>query len=370
MNSAEWNMISFPRLNIEFPVYSDAFTVFGITIKWYGIMIMLGLLFAFIYCFRRMKSFGIDDDRANDVVFFGFIGAVIGARLYYVFMSWDNYKDNISSIFSIRDGGLAIYGGIIGAVIFGAVTAKIRKVRLTPLLDLAGMGFLIGQAIGRWGNFFNHECFGCNTALPWGMTSPKIQAELSANAYRISELTGVTVDPALPVHPCFLYESLWCALGFILLHLYSKHRKFDGELFLMYIGWYGLGRMFIEGLRTDSLMAGHLRISQIVAGVCVIISIVSIFSMRHKIKMDGEYVFYKDTEESKELIAQTEKKYREAEEKRAAKKAEKHNKDAELSPEDRLTDDENDENSETVKENDTEENSITEKEDIENGTNN
>lgn len=349
MSNAEWNTISFPELNIGFPVYSDAFTIFGVTIKWYGIMIMLGLILAVMYCFRRMKSFGIDDDRANDVVFFGFIGAVIGARLYYVLMSWDMYKDDLSSIFAIRDGGLAIYGGIIGALLVGALAARIRKVKLLPLLDLTGMGLLIGQAVGRWGNFFNHECFGCNTSLPWGMTSPRIQSQLSADAYKISELTGVTVDPSLPVHPCFLYESLWCILGFVLLHLYSKRRKFDGELFFMYIGWYGLGRMFIEGLRTDSLMVGHLRISQIVAGTCVIISIVCIFAMKHKIKMDGEYVLYKDTEESKRLIEETEEKYKAAEEKKAAKKAEKHNKDAELRPEDKLTDDE-DENESSVKE--------------------
>ena len=340
MTTAEWNTISFPGLNIEFPVYSNAFTVFGITIKWYGILIMLGLLLAVIYCFRRMKSFGIDDDRANDAVFAGFIGAVIGARLYYVFMSWDMYKNDLSSIFSIRDGGLAIYGGLIGALILGTIVAKIRKVRLMPLLDLTGMGFLIGQALGRWGNFFNHECYGSNTSLPWGMTSPRIQAELSAKAGSILELTGVTVDPTLPVHPCFLYESLWCIAGFLLLHLYSKHRKFDGELFLMYIGWYGLGRMFIEGLRTDSLMAGHLRISQIVAGICVSVSRAAICAMRHKIKMDGEYVFYKDTEESKRLIAETEEKYKADEEKRAAKKAAKANKNDELRPEDKLTDDE------------------------------
>ncbi|MGN0674281.1 MAG: prolipoprotein diacylglyceryl transferase [Oscillospiraceae bacterium] len=342
MTTAEWNTISFPKLNIEIPVYSTAFTIFGFEIKWYGLLIMLGLLFAVVYCFRRMKSFGIDDDRANDVVFVGFIGAVIGARLYYVLMMWDNYKDNLSSIFSIRDGGLAIYGGLIGAVLFGAIAAKIRKVRLMPLLDLAGIGFLIGQTFGRWGNFFNHECFGSNTTLPWGMTSPRIQAQLKASADTILSSTGVTVDPSLPVHPCFLYESLWCLIGFIILHIYSKHRKFDGELFFMYIGWYGLGRMIIEGLRTDSLMVGHLRISQLVAGICVVISIAAIIYKRNKIRVDGEYVFYKDTEESKRLIAETEEKYRVAEEKRAAKK--KAKSDAVLDPKDRLVDDEPEEN--------------------------
>ncbi|MDE5859547.1 MAG: prolipoprotein diacylglyceryl transferase [Oscillospiraceae bacterium] len=330
--------MSFPKLDIEFPVYSTAFTVFGFEIKWYGILIMIGLMLAVIYCFKRMKSFGIDDDRANDVVFAGFIGAVICARLYYVFMRWDEYKDNLSSIFSIHSGGLAIYGGLIGAVLFGAAAAKIRKVRLMPLFDLVGIGFLIGQAVGRWGNFFNHECFGSNTDLPWGMTSPRIQSVLKVNAADILASTGVSVDPSLPVHPCFLYESLWCIIGFVMLHLYSKRRKFDGELFFMYIGWYGLGRVFIEGLRTDSLMVGHLRISQLVAGLCVVISIVSIFFMRHKIKMDGEYVFYKDTEESARLIAETEAKYKAEEEKRAAKKAAKKSADGKLDPKDRLVD--------------------------------
>ncbi len=342
MTNAEWNTISFPKLNIEIPVYSEAFTIFGFTIKWYGLLIMLGLLLAVIYCFKRMKSFGIDDDRANDVVFCGFIGAVIGARLYYVFMCWDQYKNDLSLIFSIRDGGLAIYGGIIGAVLFGAVMAKIRKVRLTPLLDLAGMGFLIGQAVGRWGNFFNHECFGSNTELPWGMTSPRIEAQLKANISDIMDSTGVLVTPSQPVHPCFLYESLWCLIGFILLHLYSKHRKFDGEMFFMYIGWYGLGRFFIEGLRTDSLMVGHLRISQLVAAVCVVTAVAAIVFKRNKIRLEGEYVFYKDTEESKRLIEETEEKYREEEEKRAAKKAARKasKSDAELNPEDKLLDEE------------------------------
>lgn len=338
MTNVELNTVSFPELNIELPVYSTAFTIFGFEIKWYGIFIMLGLLFAVVYCFKRMRSFGIDDDRATNVVFAGFIGAVICARLYYVIMSWDQFKDDLPSIFMVREGGLAIYGGIIGAVGVGFIAAKICKVRFLPLMDLVGMGFLIGQAFGRWGNFFNHECYGSNTTLPWGMTSPRIQSELAAEASQILELTGVTVDPTQPVHPCFLYESLWCIIGFVLLHIYSKHRKFDGELFLLYIGWYGLGRMIIEGLRTDSLMVGHLRVSQLVAGICVIISIAAIIYMRNKIRVDGEYVFYKDTEESKRLIAETEEKYRLDEEKRKAKK--KSRNDDELKPEDRLVDEE------------------------------
>lgn len=358
MTNAEWNTISFPKLNIEFPVYSTAFTIFGFEIKWYGIMIMLGALLAIIYCFRRMRKFGVDDDRAVDVVIVGFIGAVICARLYYVIMSWDSFKDDLSSIFAIRDGGLAIYGGLIGAILFGAIAAKIRKVKLLPLLDLVGIGFLIGQAFGRWGNFFNHECYGCNTTFPWGMTSPRIQSELRAETNAIFEATGMTVDPTLPVHPCFLYESLWCVIGFIILHLYSKHRKFDGELFFMYIGWYGLGRMMIESLRTDSLMIGHLRISQLVAGLCVVFAIAAIIYMRNKIRVDGEYIFYKDTEDFKQMILRTDEKYKAAEEKRASRKRAKA--DAELNPEDKIVDDETIETeAENMVENDTnEENEI------------
>ncbi len=304
----DWNKLIFPKLGWEFTVNSDAFTVFGLTIKWYGIMITLGLLLAFFYCFKRMKSYGLDQDRVVDAVFFGLIGGIIGARAYFVLMQWDDYKDNLSSVFSIRDGGLAIYGGIIGSVIIGCIVAKIRKVRIAPLLDLAGMGFLIGQGFGRWGNFFNHEAFGSNTNLPWGMTSLRIQNYLSENANKIFESTGIQVDPLIPVHPCFLYESLWCFIGFLILHLYSKKRKFDGEIFLLYVGWYGLGRFFIEGLRTDSLMIGHIRVSQLVAGVCVLAALIIILAKRRKIALDGEYTFYKDTEESKILLKQAEEK--------------------------------------------------------------
>lgn len=340
MSNAEWNTISFPKLNLEFPVYSTAFTVFGIEIKWYGILIAIGVLLALIYCFRRMKSVGIDSDRATDVVFFAFIGGILGARSYYVIMQWDQYKDDIKEIFAIRDGGLAIYGGLIGALLVGMLMCKIRKVKLLPLLDLASMGFLIGQAFGRWGNFFNHEAFGSNTTLPWGMTSPRIQSVLTKTASQIYETCGVTVDPSAPVHPCFLYEFIWCLIGFILLHLYFKHRRFDGEIFFLYIGWYGLGRFFIEGLRTDSLMVGHIRISQLVAAASVIASIVVIIAKRMKIKTDGEYIFYKDTEESKKLLAEAEAKNIEDERKQAEKKAKRMNNDSELDPKDKLVDNE------------------------------
>lgn len=344
MSTAEWNTLSFPGLNISFPVYSTAFTIFGLQIKWYGILIAAGLLLALVYAYRHMKEVGIDGDRATDAIFFGLIGAIVGARLYYVIMSWDVYKYNIKEIFLIRDGGLAIYGGLIGALLFGIITCRIRKVKIMPILDLTGIGFLIGQGIGRWGNFFNHEAFGTNTTLPWGMTSPRIQSAISSFSTGYFDKFGTYLDEKLPVHPCFLYESLWCLIGFVLLALYLKHRKFDGEVFFMYIGWYGLGRFFIEGLRIDTLTIGHMRVSQLVAALCVIASVAVIIAIRSKIKRDGDYVFYRDTEESKQLIAETAEKYAQEEKKHEEKRlARKKKAEKVLSSEDKLVDEPTDE---------------------------
>lgn len=274
-------------------------------IYWYGFLIALGLLLALIYGFKKMSKVGIDPDRATDAVIGGFIGAIICARLYYVIFSLSNYTKadgslDFKEIISIRDGGLAIYGGIIGALLVGVIIAKIRKLRVSALLDVAGPCFLIGQSIGRWGNFFNVEAFGSNTTLPWGMMSNSTINYLAENYDTING----KVDNFLPVHPCFLYESIWCAIGFLLLHLYMKHRKFDGEVFLMYIGWYGLGRFFIEGLRTDSLYLGNIRVSQLVAGTCVLISVILILVFRGMVRRSGDYKFFYETETSKEQLAE------------------------------------------------------------------
>ena len=291
LTSLQPDQIVFPGLGLDIMVDRVAFTVFGINIMWYGVFITIGMLLAFIYCFRRMKEFGLDGERAVDAVLGGVVGAIICARAYYVFMQWDRYEGNIKAILSIRDGGLAIYGGLIGAVVFAAIVAKLRKVKILPLLDLAGMGFLIGQAFGRWGNFFNQEAFGSNTDLPWGMSGGRIQAWILDNMDEIFAQTGVLVSAKKLVHPCFLYESIWCILGFILLHFISKHRKYDGQLFLLYIGWYGLGRAFIESLRTDSLMIGNVRVSQALAIVCVAASVILLIAVGNAAKRNS-YVLY------------------------------------------------------------------------------
>lgn len=343
MSSAEVlgrNDLRFPELGIELNIGSDAFTIFGFTIKWYGLIIAVGLLLAMLYGYSQMKRFGIDSDRATDAIVGGIIGGIVGARLYYVAFAWDEFADDWTKIFNIRQGGLAIYGGLIGALLVGCIVAKIRKMRLLPLLDVVGMSFLIGQGVGRWGNFFNHEAFGSNTNLPWGMTSGRIQSYLAAHQAEILESTGVTVDPFMPVHPCFLYESIWCLLGALVLYLLSKHRKFDGEMFLMYLAWYGAGRSVIEGLRTDSLMLGSLRISQVLSILLVITSIILIIVFRGKVRRMGEdYKLYVNTEESAALIAETAARYEKQEQKKAEKKAAKSDKSADAPTESIIIDD-------------------------------
>ena len=280
----------------------------GLEIYWYGFLIALGMVLAIIYAYKNVRRFGLEPDRFTDTVLAGFVGAIIGARAYYVIFSLDKYLTeegtfDLMAALRIRDGGLAIYGGVIGALLFGVLMAKIRRVRVAPLLDLAGMGFLIGQCIGRWGNFFNQEAFGSKTTLPWGMTSKTIITELLP-FYGLNYTAQRATD--MIAHPCFLYESLWCLVGFLALHFYKKHRKFDGELFLLYIGWYGLGRFWIEGLRTDSLYLINndtlkLKVSQLIAGACVIFAVITLIYMYISVKKNGRS-FYKDSEESIELL--------------------------------------------------------------------
>lgn len=264
-------------------------------IYWYGFLIALGILLAMIYGFKKMKSVGIDPDRATDAVIGGLIGAILGARTYYIL-----FNDGITfkEFFNFRSGGLAIYGGIIGAILVGGIIAKLRKLKLSALLDVVAPCFFIGQTVGRWGNFVNQEAFGTNTDLPWGMMSYSTMSYIAEN-----DNLGGTVSAYAPVHPCFLYESLWCILGFVLLHFYMKHRKFDGEVFLMYIGWYGLGRFFIESLRTDSLYLMNIRVSQLVAGTCVLASIVLIIVLRGIFRRRGDYEFFYESETSKHQLA-------------------------------------------------------------------
>ncbi len=267
------NLVEFPGLGLSFEINNVAFTIFGVPIYWYGVFIGVGMLLAVLFAFKNATRFGVDSDRMIDVITVGLICAIVGGRLYYVAFSDLEYKTFFDFI-NLRAGGIAIYGGIIGGFLGAGITCKIRKVPVLPLFDLAGMGFLIGQALGRWGNFFNQEAFGTNTTLPWGMISPATTNYLQWNQAALAA-DGIMVDPFAPVHPTFLYESLWCILGFVLLALYKNRRKFNGEIILLYVMWYGLGRAFIEGLRTDSLMISGIgmRASQLLAATSALVAL-------------------------------------------------------------------------------------------------
>lgn len=309
------------EIEVEFPNlfgglainYYRGFTLFGIPIYWYGVLITIGVVLAYLYAMHRTKDLGLSKDRVFDVVFAALIGGFLGARIYYcVFTTLDpnsgmNY-DIVTTFTGIRDGGLAIYGGIIGGFLVGFVACKIRKVNFFTMCDLASFGFLIGQTIGRWGNFVNQEAYGAVADPDWlfGMTGTIISQNVEAGAI---------------VHPCFLYESVWCLLGFIGLHFYSKKlRTFDGEIFLLYIAWYGLGRAFIEGLRTDSLMIGEYRVSQLLAAASFVVAAV-LFIVFKIITEKKQIPLYVNTEECRELLEKDRLEAEELKAKKAAKKA-------------------------------------------------
>lgn len=253
--------ITFPGLGLSFNPDRVAFYIGQKGIYWYGIIIAAGFLLAVLYAMRRSKQFGLTQDDIIDMLLWAVPLAVIGARAYYCIFSWELYRDDPIRVLYIWEGGLAIYGGIIGAVIGLLISTKWKKISTAAMLDVGGLGLLIGQSIGRWGNFMNREAFGeiTDSFLRMGLT----------------DLNGKVTY----YHPTFLYESLWNGLGLLLLHFYSKRRKYDGQIFTMYVGWYGLGRLCIEGLRTDSLYfpGTNLRVSQLVAGICVLCAAVLLF---------------------------------------------------------------------------------------------
>lgn len=249
------NEISFPKLfDHVFSVNRVAFTVFGKDIMWYGVILAVAFMLAALYVMRRAPEFGWNPDKLLDLLLWGLPAGILGCRIYYVVNEWDYYSQHKDEIIKIWNGGLGMYGGIIAAAIVVFVFCKKNKCDILSACDLVSMGFVMAQCIGRWANFVNAEAHGGATSLPWGMV----------------------INGADPVHPTFLYESLWTLAGFLFLNWYSKRRKFRGEIALIYIGWYGMIRFLLEFLRTDSLYFGHtgLKASQMVGGGCVIISAV------------------------------------------------------------------------------------------------
>ncbi|MBR2589723.1 MAG: prolipoprotein diacylglyceryl transferase [Clostridia bacterium] len=298
--------VFFEGLGLSFNISPVAF---GSVMK-YGLIIAVGYAIAVVMGGMRAYKWRMSIDHMLDIAIWGTIAGIIGARLYYVFSLWDYYKDHIGDIFKIWQGGLAIYGGIIAALIAALIVCLVTKLSITNLLDLCGMSFLLAQGIGRWGNFFNQEAFGTNTTTAlFRMYSEKtrdyllsVQDELAAK--------GVTVYPDQPVHPTFLYESVLCIVGFFICRIIcNKYRKFRGEIFAFYLVWYGAVRFIIEGMRTDSLYIGHtnIRVSQVVSLVMVVGGIVWLIlgfiyakkhplhqEIRHKIKK-GEKIDWKNT---------------------------------------------------------------------------
>lgn len=279
--------IDFPNIGIHLKSVGDHITIFGFDIAFYGMIIGLGILTGLLIAAAEAKRSGQNPEDYFDLAIYAVIFSIIGARLYYVAFSWDMYKDDLLSILNIRQGGLAIYGGVIAAVITVFVFARVKKMSATLILDTAGLGLVAGQMIGRWGNFFNREAFG-------EYTNSFLAMRLPVDAVRGSDITELmrknmeTVKGVsyIQVHPTFLYESLWCLMVLIIMLIYRKHKKFNGELFLVYLFGYGLGRFWIEGLRTDQLLIPKigLPVSQILAGVLVVVSLALIIYKRIELK--------------------------------------------------------------------------------------
>lgn len=252
MTALSYTLISFPGLGLELDPPSTI-QLGPLTIHFYGLIIAVGMLLAVLYASKRSKEFGLKEDDLIDGVLWVAPFAIICARLYYCIFEWDQYASNPISILYIWNGGLAIYGGVLGAVIGLSVFCKVRKIKATAMMDVVALGLLIGQLVGRWGNFMNREAFGAPT-----------------DSFLRMGLYNTATGAVEYYHPTFLYESLWNFVGFLLLHFLSKKRKYDGQVALGYVAWYGLGRAFIEGLRMDSLYWGPFRVSQVLAGVsCV-----------------------------------------------------------------------------------------------------
>ena len=279
--------ISFPNLGIYLKNVGKSIDLFGIEIAYYGIIIGTAILLGFWIAAREAKRTGQNPENYLDMGIIGVIAGIVGARLYYVIFSWDMYKDNLLDIFNLREGGLAIYGGVIAAVISVLVLAKVKHLSAPQIFDTIAMALLNGQMLGRWGNFFNREAFRGYTDSLFAMRLP-LDAVRSSDVTEqmrrhIERIDGVSY---IQVHPTFLYESLWCMVLLIILFAYRKHKKYEGELFLMYLFGYGLGRFWIEGLRTDQLLLPGvgIAVSQLLAGAIVVGTGAAMLYLRKKHK--------------------------------------------------------------------------------------
>lgn len=275
--------IAFPHLHLYLENVPKTVTVFGFPIAFYGMIIGLGVVLGVLMAVREAKVTGQDPEVYWDFALYAIFFCILGSRIYYVVFSWDMYKDNLLEIFNLRHGGLAIYGTVIAAFLTAGIYCHVKKLSFLRLCDTGIVGLILGQIIGRWGNFMNREAFGQYTDSLFAMRLPidavrpgDISAELSAHI-----LEGTNY---IQVHPTFLYESVWNLLVLVFLMAYRKHKKFQGEVALLYLGGYGLGRCVIEGLRTDQLLIGHtdIAVSQVLAGALVIFALLVEITVRKR----------------------------------------------------------------------------------------
>ncbi len=307
-------MVEFAGIAREFAV-SKVLDLGFTSVRWYGAIIAFGFLLAVLFGGRMAYVWKINLDKMVDVLIFGAVGAIIGARLYYVAFEWDYFSQHLSEIPKIWHGGLAIYGGIIGGILCGFVVCKVRKLNFLNLLDMVGISLLIGQGIGRWGNYANQEAFGTFTNANFGMMSDTVIEYIERNPASfglegVENIAGYIAENNLYVHPTFFYESVWCILGFFVLYIIlKKYRKFSGQLFLCYGLWYGVERMIVEGLRTDSLFIGGtgIRVSQALSAVLALVCLVLLITFtvkytKHPKPIEGVDYFQPFTEKELETF--------------------------------------------------------------------
>lgn len=278
--------ISFPKLGIEINLDPVAFSIGPLKIYWYGIITALAFLVIIIGVLRKSERFGLNQDDLIDLILITTPVGIVCARIFYVLVNWNYYKDNLSETYRIWNGGLAIYGGVIGGIITIYLFCRIRKINTLKLLDHIVVYLVLGQVIGRWGNFVNQELFGPNTDLPWGMTGDIIRSTIKNNP---GMFTGV--DPELPVHPLFLYESLWNLAAFFILLWFRKHKKLDGEVFSLYMISYGMARFVIDSLRFD-LKVGTVNINRVIGFLFAVVFLIAFIARRIRHRNGTDTVEY------------------------------------------------------------------------------
>ncbi len=272
--------INFPHLHIYLDHVGQSIQVFGISIAYYGIVIAIGMILAVMLVLHEARRTGQSEDNYLDLCIYTIIFAIIGARLYYVIFSWDLYKENLLQILNLRQGGLAIYGGVIAGIVTAFIVCRIKKMPFTLVADTAILGLPVGQILGRWGNFFNREAFGQYTDSLFAMQIPvdAVRSSGDITAQMMDHLQVIDGISYIQVHPTFLYESMWNIMVLLVLLYLRKHKKFQGQIFLTYLFGYGIGRFWIESLRTDQLRIGNtgIPVSMLLASVLVVVSAIFI----------------------------------------------------------------------------------------------